>query len=144
MTISFVVDEEGDVTEASVVKGIGAGCDEEAIRAVSEAQFKPGRHHGKNVRVKMSIPITFRLAGEATSEVETTLISVKKMMAEQKMRLAQMRKEIHELSEGSPGAKEELLRKQQEVEELLMQSDKLEKVFKSLQQKKKELEQAGK
>ena len=49
------------MTDPVVVRGIGAGCDEEAIRAVQQAQFKPGKQRGKAVRVKMSLPITFKL-----------------------------------------------------------------------------------
>lgn len=59
--IQFVVDKNGNVTEPHVLRGIGAGCDREALRVVREARFKPGRQRGKPVRVKMSIPITFSL-----------------------------------------------------------------------------------
>ncbi|MDX1741851.1 MAG: energy transducer TonB [Rhodothermales bacterium] len=59
--VQFVVDEAGSVVDPVVVRGIGAGCDDEAIRAVSLAKFKPGKQRGKPVRVKMSLPITFKL-----------------------------------------------------------------------------------
>ncbi len=59
--LQFIVDENGDVTEPAVVRGIGAGCDEEALRVVREAKFKPGKQRGKAVKVKMSLPITFKL-----------------------------------------------------------------------------------
>lgn len=59
--VQFVVDENGNVVDPVVTRGIGAGCDEEAIRAVRQAKFKPGKQRGKPVRVKMSLPITFRL-----------------------------------------------------------------------------------
>ena len=59
--VQFVVDEQGNVVNPEVTRGIGAGCDEEAIRAVQQAKFKPGKQRGKAVRVKMSLPITFRL-----------------------------------------------------------------------------------
>lgn len=59
--VQFVVDEQGRVVDPVVVRGIGAGCDEEAIRAVQLAQFKPGKQRGRLVRVKMSLPITFKL-----------------------------------------------------------------------------------
>ncbi len=59
--LQFIVDENGNVTEPAVVRGIGAGCDEEALRVVREAKFKPGRQRGKAVKVKMSLPITFKL-----------------------------------------------------------------------------------
>ena len=59
--VQFIVDEEGNVSNAEVTRGIGAGCDEEAIRAVMQAKFNPGRQRGKAVRVRMSLPITFKL-----------------------------------------------------------------------------------
>ncbi|GIV59968.1 energy transducer TonB [Rhodocaloribacter litoris] len=59
--VQFVVDEQGRVVDPVVVRGIGAGCDEEAIRAVSQAKFKPGKQRGKPVKVKMTLPITFKL-----------------------------------------------------------------------------------
>lgn len=59
--VQFVVDEQGNVQDPQVVRGIGAGCDEEAIRAVKQAKFEPGKQRGKAVKVKMSLPITFKL-----------------------------------------------------------------------------------
>lgn len=59
--VQFIVDENGNVVDPVVTRGIGAGCDEEAIRAVSQAKFKPGKQRGQSVRVKMSLPITFKL-----------------------------------------------------------------------------------
>lgn len=59
--VQFVVDEEGNVQDPQVVRGLGAGLDEEAVRAVRMAKFKPGQQRGKPVKVKMSLPITFRL-----------------------------------------------------------------------------------
>ena len=59
--LQFVVDEQGNVHDPVVTRGIGAGCDEEAIRAIMGAKFKPGKQRGKAVKVKMSLPITFRL-----------------------------------------------------------------------------------
>ncbi|MBO6574193.1 MAG: energy transducer TonB [Rhodothermales bacterium] len=59
--VQFVVNEQGMVENPVVVRGIGAGCDEEAIRAVQQARFTPGKQRGKPVKVKMSLPITFKL-----------------------------------------------------------------------------------
>ena len=55
------VDESGNVTKAQVLKGIGAGCDEAALDAVTKTKFKPGKQRGKPVRVQVSIPIVFKL-----------------------------------------------------------------------------------
>ncbi len=59
--IQFVVDEKGRVVDPTVVRGIGAGCDEEALKAVRTARFVAGRQEGKPVRVRMSLPVVFRL-----------------------------------------------------------------------------------
>lgn len=59
--VQFIVDEQGGVLDPLVVRGIGAGCDEEAVRAVQQAKFEPGKQRGKSVKVKMSLPITFKL-----------------------------------------------------------------------------------
>jgi protein TonB len=59
--LQFVVDENGNVVDPAVVKGIGAGCDEEALKAIRTAQFKPGMQRGKPVKVKFSLPVRFRL-----------------------------------------------------------------------------------
>ena len=59
--IAFVVDEQGNVTNATVTRGIGAGCDQEALRVVRTAKFKPGKQRGKPVKVHFSLPITFKL-----------------------------------------------------------------------------------
>ncbi len=55
------------VVDPKVVRGIGGGCDEEAVRALMATTFKPGRQRGEPVKVKMSIPITFKLAAEAAT-----------------------------------------------------------------------------
>ena len=60
--VQFVVDKDGSLTDVKAVKGIGAGCDEEAVEIVKSApKWKPGKQRGKAVRVRMIIPITFKL-----------------------------------------------------------------------------------
>ncbi|MDZ7683052.1 MAG: energy transducer TonB [Fodinibius sp.] len=61
VTVQFIVTEDGTVENPRVIRGIGGGCDEEAIRAVTQAKFKPGRQRGKAVRVQYSLPVVFRL-----------------------------------------------------------------------------------
>lgn len=76
--ISFVVNEAGRVEQAVVAESVGGGCDEEALRVVREARFKPGARtkmlpDGSWVRrlvpMEMSIPITFRLYTVARPEL---------------------------------------------------------------------------
>ena len=55
------VDENGNVTKAQVLIGIGACCDEAAQDAVLQTKFKPGKQRGTPVKVQVSIPIVFKL-----------------------------------------------------------------------------------
>lgn len=59
--LQAVVNKKGEVSNISVFKGIGGGCDEAAIKALSEAKFKPGRQRGKEVNVRIYVPIVFAL-----------------------------------------------------------------------------------
>ncbi|MCB0696102.1 MAG: energy transducer TonB [Chitinophagaceae bacterium] len=60
--IQFVVNEDGAISRTKVLRGIGGGCDEEALRVVSAMPaWKPGKQNGKAVKVFFTLPITFRL-----------------------------------------------------------------------------------
>lgn len=60
--VQFVIDKDGSITEVVAVKGIGAGCDEEAVRILQGApKWKPGKQRGKPVKQRMVLPITFKL-----------------------------------------------------------------------------------
>jgi TonB family protein len=68
VVVQFVVDENGNVRDTEVLRGAGAGLDEEAARVISEhAEFTPGRKDGKHVAMKTSIPIVFKLNNEFES-----------------------------------------------------------------------------
>ena len=55
------VNENGGVDDIKVIKSLGAGCDEAAIKAVKDTKFKPGKNSRATVKVKLSIPVTFKL-----------------------------------------------------------------------------------
>jgi len=60
--ISFIVEETGEVSNAKVVRGIGGGCDEEALRVIeSMPVWSPGLQRGKPIRVQFNMPIVFTL-----------------------------------------------------------------------------------
>lgn len=59
--LRFVVDKDGRVQKASVIRGIGMGCDEEALRLIQSARFKPGHVKGKPVSAWHGLYIEFRL-----------------------------------------------------------------------------------
>lgn len=66
--VEVFVDENGNVVKTAVVRGIGAGCDEAAMAAVQKLKFQPGRHRGIPVKVRLAIPIRFRLSRTAASK----------------------------------------------------------------------------
>lgn len=59
--VQFIVNEKGEVENPRVIRGIGGGCDEEALRVVKQAKFKPGLQRGRPVRVQFNLPVIFRL-----------------------------------------------------------------------------------
>jgi len=61
--VQFVVDKSGNLTDVKAIKGIGAGCDEEAVRILKGApRWKAGKQRGRPVKVRMILPITFKLS----------------------------------------------------------------------------------
>lgn len=62
VVISFVIEKDGSIAEVQVLRGIGGGCDEEALRVVNAMpKWTPGKVRGENVRVKYALPVTFKL-----------------------------------------------------------------------------------
>lgn len=59
--IEAILSEEGNVIEAHIIKKIGGGLDEIALQAIKETKFLPGMQRDKPVKVKLSIPVKFRL-----------------------------------------------------------------------------------
>lgn len=60
--VTFVVERDGSIANPKVIKDIGGGCGQEAIRVVKMMpRWKPGRQRGKRVRVQYSLPINFNL-----------------------------------------------------------------------------------
>jgi protein TonB len=60
--VSFVCERDGSLTDVKVSRGIGDGCDEEAVRVIKASpHWKPGIQNGRPVRVAYSVPISFTL-----------------------------------------------------------------------------------
>lgn len=60
--VSFVIEKDGSISNVSVIKGIGSGCDEEAIRVIKKSpRWKPGQQHNTTVRVRYTMPLAFML-----------------------------------------------------------------------------------
>ncbi len=74
--VQFVVSDQGQIQQLRVLKGIGTGCDEEAVRVVSQMpQWNPGRQNGKLVAVQYVLPIEFVLEtreGKRVGQAEPT------------------------------------------------------------------------
>ncbi|MCU7496044.1 MAG: M56 family metallopeptidase [Ignavibacteria bacterium] len=60
--VGFIVEKDGSLSDIKVLKGIGGGCDEEAIRVTKlMGKWNPGKDKGKPVRVRMVMPYQFKL-----------------------------------------------------------------------------------
>jgi len=74
--IKYDVDENGKVISTRVVRGIGGGCDEEAIRLVKMLTYIPARNRGVHVTTHMDIVIHFRLGGNNTALIQQAVSPV--------------------------------------------------------------------
>jgi len=82
VVVQFVVDTDGTPRNLQVVRGIGGGADEEALRVIQETTFTPGMQRGQAVPVRLSWPITFRLPeneGTTSSQTSSAALQVERM-----------------------------------------------------------------
>lgn len=69
VVIQFVVERDGSIGEVKVLRGIGGGCDEEAVRVVQGMpRWSPGEQGGKKVRTSFTLPIRFQLQNKKKSK----------------------------------------------------------------------------
>ena len=62
--VTFVVSRSGKISNVKILRGIGGGCDEEAIRVIKMMpDWKPGKQNGQAVPVQFNMPIKFTLEG---------------------------------------------------------------------------------
>lgn len=60
--VGFIIDVDGSVTDVKLLRGIGGGCDEEAIRVIkSLPKWRPAKQNGVFSRVSYQIPVNFKL-----------------------------------------------------------------------------------
>lgn len=60
--VTFVVEKDGSIANPKILRDIGGGCGEEAIRVVRKMpKWKPGKQRGKSVRVQFNLPVMFQL-----------------------------------------------------------------------------------
>lgn len=77
VVISFVVNKNGDIEMAKIVRSIGAGCEEEALRVVNSMnnmpkKWIPGKQRGKLVNVMYTLPFKFKLSSDADIKPSST------------------------------------------------------------------------
>ena len=65
--VQFILNEKGNVTEPKVTKGVHKSLNQAALDAVQSLECKPGQHRGSPVKVKMALPVTFKLPKEESS-----------------------------------------------------------------------------
>ena len=62
VTVQFVVNKDGSIVDAKVIRGVDHNLDKEALRVIGTmTKWKPGMQRGKPVRVKYTVPVMFRL-----------------------------------------------------------------------------------
>lgn len=63
VVLSFVIEKNGEISDLKIIKSVGFGCDEEAIRVVKKMpKWKPGMQGGRPVRVRFVLPLSFKLS----------------------------------------------------------------------------------
>jgi len=76
--VEFIVEKDGSISNIKILRGIGAGCDEEAARAVqSSPVWEPGSQSGITVRQRMVLPITFSLARDPAIKKDTEIEEIR-------------------------------------------------------------------
>ena len=75
VTVQFVVGKDGSIGNVSILRGINADLDAEAIRVISSMpKWKPGTQKGEPVKVKYTVPVMFRLAPEPVEKIDETTV----------------------------------------------------------------------
>lgn len=60
--VKVIIDEEGNVTETSILKSVNADCDKAAMDAIKKTKFTPGIKDNKPVKAEVVIPVMFKLS----------------------------------------------------------------------------------
>ncbi len=69
--ITFIIEIDGSITHIKVLRGIGGGCDEEAVRVIQMMpKWIPAYQAGKAVRSQFNMPIKFTLTGGNTKKIK--------------------------------------------------------------------------
>lgn len=72
--VRFVVDETGAPTEVEVVRGVSPGLDSASVAAVRAARFTPGTQDGRPVKVRFTLPVSFRITDEPRTSLPASSV----------------------------------------------------------------------
>lgn len=79
VSLSFIIDEKGNVLEPKIVRDIGGGCGEEALRVVSEMPvWEAGREKNRPVKTKMTLPVRFYFSSDESEKYQIHWGSIRK------------------------------------------------------------------
>lgn len=82
--ISFVVNTDGSLGDFELQRGIGAGCDEEALRVIMESpNWTPGKQGGVAVKTKMQLAVSFKLDGTNIASVSNASLPETEVIKEE-------------------------------------------------------------
>lgn len=71
--LAYTVDNLGEIVDVAVTKGIGNGCDEEAVRIIRMLKYEPARNRGIKMKVEMKTRINFKLTEELLNKDQTEI-----------------------------------------------------------------------
>jgi TonB family protein len=74
--LAYTVNNIGEVVDVEVAKGIGSGCDEEAIRVIRLMKYEPARNRGVKMKVELKTKINFKLPEELVSTIKNAEIQL--------------------------------------------------------------------
>jgi TonB family protein len=78
VVVQYVIEKDGSISNAKVVRGIGAGCDEEALRVVNAMpNWIAGKQRGQAVPVQFNLPIRFKIEDNKSTALPTNKIPLK-------------------------------------------------------------------
>lgn len=82
--ISFVVDTDGSLSDFEIQRGIGAGCDEEALRVIMESPaWSPGKQGGVPVKTKMQLAVKFKLHDTDVAAIAVEEATIEEVVEEE-------------------------------------------------------------
>lgn len=74
VVVKFIIEKDGSISDAEIVRSIGGGCDEEVLKLVyMMPNWTPGKQRGKDVRVQFNLPVKFKLDSDAPTDKKKSI-----------------------------------------------------------------------